>query len=252
MSPATARPRRFPGGWPGCSSGPRLPTRSPTATGRWGSRPTTPRGRRCRPGDSQAVPSGRRPGGVPRRTASGGTFDQVPRGENRGVEHRALHSSMIRSQLTSRLFLSFICSFASICQVSWGAVARSAAAFRRRPAGAGARSVRTNHRRSVRSVGTGCCGVSTSNWTRIHPAPQVGARDGVPGRPARRRAGRCRQSGCGSAAGCQPSRRDGTSGSGGRPWNSGHRAMRRSGAPVAPAARAGRWSHGPVQGEGVA
>jgi hypothetical protein len=85
-----------------------------------------------------------------------------------------LHSSIIRSQLASLLHINFICSFASICQVSWGVAARSALALGRRPAGAGDRSARANHRWSVRSVGTGHSGAASSSCTRISAAPQVG------------------------------------------------------------------------------
>jgi hypothetical protein len=85
-----------------------------------------------------------------------------------------LHSSVIRSQLTCSFVLSLICSFASICQVSWGAAARAAAAPGRRPAGAGARSARANQRLSVRAVGARRPGSASSNTTRINSAPQVG------------------------------------------------------------------------------
>ena len=78
------------------------------------------------------------------------------------------------ASLLLRDFVIRICSFASICQVSWGAVARSRWARGGRPAGAGDRSARTNQRWRVRSEGTGRPGASRRSCTRIRPAPQVG------------------------------------------------------------------------------
>jgi hypothetical protein len=147
-----------------------------------------------------------------------------------------VHSSITRSQLTSR-FVSWICSFASICQVSWGEVARPASARGFRPAGAGDRSARANQRWSVRSVGTGRPGVSRSNWTRISSAPQVGC--------SRRRS----MAACTAPGGVTPSssRHDGTSEVSGRRSRPAVGERRRSRAPCVPAASVGRSVREPVQ-----
>ena len=78
LAPAVGRPLRPLDdpvllGAPGGSSASRPPARSPTATTRWGSRPTNPTGRRCRPGGGPAAPTAARPGGVCSRTAVAGT-----------------------------------------------------------------------------------------------------------------------------------------------------------------------------------
>jgi hypothetical protein len=82
----------------------------------------------------------------------------------------------MRSQLTSLPFWITICSFASICQISWGMVERVQPAAGRRPEGAGFTPALANHRCSARTEGRTTGGVVPSRMARISPAPQVGWR----------------------------------------------------------------------------
>ena len=104
-SPANARRPRSLGVAAGCSNASRYPARSARATARWGSRPGSPRASRCRPGRGRATPSERRPGGVAPARPRGGDLGPRSRGGKTAVQRTApLHSSIMRSQLTSSRF----------------------------------------------------------------------------------------------------------------------------------------------------
>ncbi|MGE5754143.1 MAG: hypothetical protein ACM35G_00290 [Planctomycetaceae bacterium] len=83
-------------------------------------------------------------------------------------------SSTTRSQQTWVPSAKAIRSEASICQVWWGAVARSDGGRGRRGGGAGPSPASRNQRRSVLGLGQATSGRRAPRATRIRTAPHVG------------------------------------------------------------------------------